>query len=179
MASMYMYIIEAAEGSRGNGSADGKRRTAVAVAIRRVVTPNSDGSPRIRRKVHVMAAKPVLIPGPDHPITIQKNPDRIVVKFGGRVIVDTTSALTLQKSTYPATQYIPRADVDFSVLEASDQTTYCPYKGDAGYFSIRVGDQFAENAIWTYEAPHDSVPEIKDHVAFYVNRVDSFEQTPA
>ena len=126
-----------------------------------------------------MTAKPVLIPGPDHPITVEKNPDRIVVRFGGQVIVDTTSALTLQESTYPAVQYIPRSDVDLSTLEASDQTTYCPYKGDAGYFSLRVGDQFAENAIWTYESPYDSVAEIKDHSAFYVDRVDSFEQTPA
>jgi uncharacterized protein (DUF427 family) len=99
------------------------------------------------------------------------------VTFAGKVIADSTSTLTLQESTYPPVQYIPRDDVDLSLLEASTEQSYCPYKGEAGYFSIRVGDKFAENAIWTYEAPYDSVSEIKDHVAFYLDRIDSFEQT--
>jgi uncharacterized protein (DUF427 family) len=126
-----------------------------------------------------MADKPVLIPGPDHPITVEPFAGQVVVSFAGRVIADTTSALTLQESNYPPVRYLPREDVDLTALEASDERTYCPYKGDAGYFSIRVGDQLAENAIWTYEAPYEAVSQIKDYVAFYPNRVDAIVESPA
>jgi uncharacterized protein (DUF427 family) len=126
-----------------------------------------------------MADKPVLIPGPDHPITVEPFQGHVVVTFAGQVIADTTSALTLQESTYPAVRYIPREDVDLAALESSDEQTYCPFKGDAAYFSIRVADQFAENAIWTYEAPYDAVGEIKDYLAFYPNRVDAIVESPA
>jgi uncharacterized protein (DUF427 family) len=118
-----------------------------------------------------MTEKKVLVPGPDHPITIAANPDRVVVSYGGRVVADSTGALTLRESTYPAVQYIPRADVDFSLLERTDNYTYCPYKGDCSYYSIRVGDQLGENAVWTYEAPYDAVAQIKEYVAFYPNQV--------
>jgi len=126
-----------------------------------------------------MTAKPVLTPGTDHPITLVPTPGKVVVTFAGQVIAQTTAALTLQESTYPAVQYIPRADVDLGALERTDATTYCPYKGDAGYFSIRVGGKLAEDAVWTYETPHEAVAQIKDYVSFYPNRVDSIEVLPA
>ncbi|HEY3470302.1 MAG TPA: DUF427 domain-containing protein [Amycolatopsis sp.] len=116
-------------------------------------------------------AKQVLQPGPDHPITVEPTKSRVVVKAGGRVVADSRNALTLQESTYPAVQYIPREDVDFSVLERTDHETYCPYKGEASYYSLPAG----ENSVWTYEKPYDAVAPIKDHVAFYPNVVDSIE----
>jgi uncharacterized protein (DUF427 family) len=122
-----------------------------------------------------VSEKKVLIPGPDHPITVAANPGRVVVTWGGKVVADSRNALALQEASYPAAQYIPREDVDFSLLERTDHTTYCPYKGESAYYSIRVGEKVAENAVWTYEAPYDSVAEIKDHVAFYPDRVDSIE----
>ncbi|MEU4252636.1 DUF427 domain-containing protein [Amycolatopsis sp. NPDC026612] len=120
-------------------------------------------------------AKQVLQPGPDHPITVEPTKARVVVKAGGRVIADSRNALTLQESTYPAVQYIPLADVDSSVLERTDHETYCPYKGEAGYYSLDAGEVQGENAVWTYEKPYDAVAPIKDHVAFYPNVVDSIE----
>ncbi|WP_410615979.1 DUF427 domain-containing protein [Amycolatopsis sp. lyj-109] len=120
-------------------------------------------------------AKQVLQPGPDHPITVEPTKARVVVKAGGRVIADSRNAFTLQESTYPAVQYIPLADVDAGVLERTDHETYCPYKGEAGYYSLNVGDVQAENSVWTYEKPYDAVAPIKDHVAFYPNVVDSIE----
>jgi uncharacterized protein (DUF427 family) len=122
-----------------------------------------------------MPEKKVLVPGADHPITVEPTKARVVVKAGGRVVADSRNALTLQESNYPAAQYIPRADVDFSVLERTAHETYCPYKGDSSYYSLNVGDVQAENAIWTYEKPYDAVAPIKDHVAFYPNVVDSIE----
>jgi uncharacterized protein (DUF427 family) len=124
----------------------------------------------------LQSTKPVKIPGPDHPITVARNPKRVVVTLAGRVIADTRDALTLKEASYPAVQYIPRKDVDMTLLERTDHATYCPYKGDAGYFSIPVGGDRSVNAIWTYEAPYDAVRVIKDHVAFYPDRVDAIEE---
>jgi uncharacterized protein (DUF427 family) len=126
-----------------------------------------------------MTDKPIRIPGPDHPITIAPNPARVVVTVAGRVIADTNAALALRESTYPAVQYIPRRDVDMSLLERTDHATYCPYKGDAAYYSIPLGGDRAANAIWTYEAPYDAVAIVKDHLAFYPDRVDAIEEGPA
>lgn len=113
--------------------------------------------------------KPVRAPGPDHPITIAANPRRLVVSRDGKVIATTQRALTLREASYPPVHYIPRADVDMTALTRSDHTTYCPYKGDANYFSL--GGAGGKDAVWTYEAPFEAVKAIKDHVAFYSDRV--------
>jgi uncharacterized protein (DUF427 family) len=120
--------------------------------------------------------KTVKVPNSAHPITIERNGSRIRVTVAGRVVADTTRALTLRESDYPAVQYVPRDDVDMSVLERSDNHSYCPYKGEAAYYSITIGGGRGRNAVWTYEAPHDAVAEIKDHLAFYPDRVDSMEE---
>ncbi|MGH6923803.1 MAG: DUF427 domain-containing protein [Propylenella sp.] len=119
------------------------------------------------------------IPGPDHPITVAPNPNRIVVTFGGRTLADSSRALTLRESTYPPVHYIPRDDVDMALLEQSTHATRCPYKGKASYCSIRGNGRLAENAVWTYEAPYEAVAEIKDHLAFYPNLVDAIEERAA
>jgi len=122
--------------------------------------------------------KTIKIPGPDHPITIERNPRRVVVKIAGKVVADTRNALTLREADYPGVQYIPRADVDLSLLERTDHATYCPYKGECAYYSIPAGGERSTNAVWTYEAPHAAVAAIKDHVAFYPDRVDAIEDRP-
>lgn len=121
--------------------------------------------------------KPVKLPSTDHPITVTATQGRVVVTLAGKVIADSGDALTLQESTYPAAQYIPRKDVDFTQLERTEHESYCPFKGTASYYSIIPGGDRSVNAVWTYEAPHDAVAEIKDHVAFYPDRVDSIETT--
>ena len=120
--------------------------------------------------------KTIKIPGPDHPISIERNPRRVVVKLGGLVIADTTEALTLREASYPVVHYIPRKDVDMAALERSDTSTYCPFKGDASYYSIPAGGAGSGDAIWTYEAPYDAVAAIKDHLAFYPDRLDVTEE---
>ena len=120
--------------------------------------------------------KPVKIPGPDHPITITSSTSRVVVTVGGRVVADTREALTLHEADYPPVHYIPRNDVDMSLLERTNHATYCPYKGDCAYYSIPIGDARSTNAVWTYEAPYAAVAEIKDRLAFYPDRVDAIEQ---
>jgi uncharacterized protein (DUF427 family) len=118
----------------------------------------------------------VKVPGPDHPITIERNPSRVVVTVAGRIIADTRNALTLREAHYPPVFYVPRKDVDIALLERTEHSTYCPYKGDAAYFSIPSGGERAINAIWTYESPYPAVEPIREHLAFYSDRVDSIEE---
>ena len=125
-----------------------------------------------------MSDKPVLQPGPDHPITVVANPNRVIVSVGGRVVANSRKALVLQESTYPAVQYIPMADVDQSLLEKTDNSSYCPYKGEASYYSVTSGGEKSVNAIWVYEQPYPPVSDIKDHVAFYPDRVDAIAEQP-
>lgn len=123
-------------------------------------------------------AKPIRAPGPDHPITIERNPARVVVSVAGRVIADSAAALTLREAGLPPVQYIPRQDVDMLQLRRTGHATYCPYKGDCAYYSIPAGGERSVNAVWTYEAPFPAVAAIRDHLAFYRSRVDSIEQRP-
>lgn len=123
-----------------------------------------------------MTDKPVKIPGPDHPITIEPTKGRVVVTVAGKVVADSAAALTLREATYPPVQYIPMRDVDQSLLVPTSHSTYCPYKGDCSYYSIQAGGAKTENAVWVYKMPYEAVAQIKDHVAFYPNRVDSIEQ---
>jgi uncharacterized protein (DUF427 family) len=119
------------------------------------------------------------IPGPEHPISIERTPGRVVVRIAGCVVADTRAALTLREASYPAVQYIPRADADMTLLTRSTHTTYCPYKGDCAYYSIPSGGERSVNAVWTYEAPYSAVAAIKDHLAFYPDRVGAIEERAA
>jgi uncharacterized protein (DUF427 family) len=120
--------------------------------------------------------KLVKVPGPDHPISIEPNPKRVVVRIGGRTIADSTRALTLREASYAPVQYIPRGDIDMSALSRTAHATHCPYKGDASYYSIRVEGREVSNAVWTYETPFPAMSSIREYLAFYPNRVDSIEE---
>jgi uncharacterized protein (DUF427 family) len=122
--------------------------------------------------------KAIKIPGPAHPITIEPNRKRVVVSIGGTVLADSRDALILREAGYPAVQYIPCKDVAMTLLERSARATYCPYKGDCAYFSIPSGGERAMNAVWTYEAPYEAVAAIRNHLAFYPERVDAIEERP-
>ena len=123
-----------------------------------------------------MSAKPRLEPSAKHPITIEPNPKRVVVRVGDHVVADTRDAVVLREADYRPVQYIPLADVDEAVLERTDHTSYCPFKGDATYFSVSTGGDQAENAVWEYLDPFPAVAEIKGRVAFYPGRVDAIAE---
>ena len=120
--------------------------------------------------------KPRLEPSAKHPITIEPNPARVVVRVGEHVVADTRDAIALREADYAPVQYIPTADVDQALLERTDHTSYCPFKGDATYFSIPAGGERAENAVWDYQEPYPAVAEIQGRVAFYPDRVDAIEE---
>jgi uncharacterized protein (DUF427 family) len=119
-----------------------------------------------------MTERPVLQPTAEHPITVTPTGRHVTVRVNGQTIAETDAALTLQESTYPAVQYIPLADVVESALSRSDNTTYCPFKGDANYYHVTVGGNTVDDVIWTYEQPYPAVGAIAGHVAFYPNKAD-------
>lgn len=118
------------------------------------------------------------LPGPDHPITITPNPNRVRVTVDGTAIADTTRAVTLKEASYPPVHYIPREDANMALLAATDRTTHCPYKGDASYFSIALDGKTLANAIWSYQQPFPAMAGIEGYLAFYPDKV-KIEQLPS
>jgi len=119
-----------------------------------------------------MTERPVLEPTAQHPITIEPTGRPVRVRVNGELVADTSAALTLQESTYPAVQYIPMSDVVQEGLTRADSTSYCPYKGEASYYSVTAAGTEVDDVIWTYEQPHRSVAAIAGHVAFYPGKAD-------
>jgi uncharacterized protein (DUF427 family) len=116
-------------------------------------------------------SKPVMIPDASHPITVSPTGGHVTVRIGGVTVAQTDRALSLSESSYPVVQYIPLDDVDQGLLRRTPTQSYCPYKGDASYYSVALPDGTTEeDVIWAYEQPHDAVREIAGHVAFYPNR---------
>ena len=112
------------------------------------------------------------IPGPDHPITVEPTSARVIVRVGGRILADTGKALTLREASYPAVQYVPLAEIDQDAIRHTETHTYCPYKGEASYYTIATADDELTDAIWTYAEPYDAVAGIAGHAAFYPDRVE-------
>src|SRR5437879_13569825 len=112
-----------------------------------------------------MREKQIRIPGPDHPISIERNPARVIVSVAGHVVADTRNAVTLREADYPAVQYIPREDVDLSQLERTDHATYCPYKGDCNYYSIPAGGRKSVNAGGETEDSYPAAAQLKAQAA--------------
>ena len=117
-------------------------------------------------------------PGHAHAISIEKNPNRLKVSFNGTVIADSQMALILREGPLPPANYIPREDVQMARLKRTEHSTHCPFKGDASYFSVSVDGKTAENAVWTYENPINSVAAIKNYVSFYKEKMDVIEEVP-
>jgi uncharacterized protein (DUF427 family) len=111
---------------------------------------------------------------PDYKVALEASPRRVRVKFNGETIADSTNAHLLFETRHLPVYYFPRADVRMDRMAPTDHHTFCPYKGTASYWTIRVGDKVSENAAWGYPDPYDEVPALKDFVAFYWDRVDGW-----
>lgn len=114
-------------------------------------------------------------PGPDHPITVAKSAGRVRVRLAGVTIAESDEALVLTEASYPPVLYIPRADARWDCFKPSSRSTHCPYKGDASYYDLVAGSEHRADAVWSYENPYPAVAAIKDHLAFYPDRVDAIE----
>jgi uncharacterized protein (DUF427 family) len=120
-------------------------------------------------------SKEVRIPGPDHPITISPAEGKVRVTLARKIVAESTRAVRLTENGYLPVYYLPRSDADMSLLVPTTHYTYCPYKGDCTYYSIPIGGSKSENAVWTYEKPHEAVAGIRGYLAFYPSRVDAIE----
>ena len=123
-----------------------------------------------------MASSPAYAQHPDHNVDVVPNDRRIRIEFAGETIAESSRGLRVLEGRYDPVVYVPREDVRVELLEKTDHTTYCPFKGHASYYTIRAGGQVSENAIWSYEDPYDQVAALKDCVAVYLDRVDSLTE---
>ena len=114
------------------------------------------------------------IPGPDHPITVTPARTRWRARFAGHVIADSLDALVLEEANYPPRVYFPREDVSMDYLSRTSEHTHCPYKGDASYYTLVMDGRFAENAVWTYEAPYPAMAAIEGRLSFYPDQVEVY-----
>lgn len=120
-----------------------------------------------------MSERPVLEPTSTHPITVEPDPHRVRVRVDGELVADTGAALRLNESSYPPVYYIPWDDVVQAVLTRTESSTYCPFKGDASYYSVTTASGITvDDVIWTYEQPYPAVAAIAGHVAFYPAKAD-------
>jgi len=118
------------------------------------------------------------IPGPDHPISIAAAEGRVQVILNGEIVADTLRAKVLKEASYPPVFYIPREDAALDRFTRTATATHCPYKGDATYYSVTVGERTSADAAWSYETPFPAMAAIAGHLAFYPGRVDEIrEQT--
>lgn len=113
-----------------------------------------------------------------HHITVEPATGRVTVTFAGRQIASSDRAVTLREGSMPPVHYLPREDVAMDLLTRTTHGSHCPFKGDAAYYSVTVGDRTVENAVWTYEAPKPDVAGIAGHLAFWPGRVDAIEEAP-
>jgi uncharacterized protein (DUF427 family) len=118
-------------------------------------------------------ARAVKIPDATHPITISPTGGRVTVRVGGTTVAESDRALSLAEASYPVVQYIPIEDVHQELLRPTATESYCPFKGEASYYTVTTPDGRTEtDLIWTYEHPYDAVVQIAGHVAFYTDRAD-------
>lgn len=109
---------------------------------------------------------------PDYDVHFERSPKRVRVMFNGETVADSLATELLFETRHIPVYYFPRRDVRMDLLQRTEHSTHCPFKGDASYWSVTAGDRTAENAAWSYEAPYPQTAEIKDYIAFYWNRMD-------
>jgi uncharacterized protein (DUF427 family) len=109
---------------------------------------------------------------PDYRVDLEPNPEHVRVKLAGEVLADSRRSLIVRETKHDPVVYIPREDVRFERLERTDHESFCPFKGEACYWTIRVADRVEENAVWGYETPFDQVTGLAGYVAFYPDRVE-------
>jgi uncharacterized protein (DUF427 family) len=112
------------------------------------------------------------IESPAHKILFQEDPRRLRAVIGDSVVFDTTGAQLLHETGIRPVAYVPFGDFDASLLERSQTTTHCPFKGDASYWSLRVGDDLREDAVWAYEEPLEPALWLRGFAALAADRAD-------
>ncbi len=123
-------------------------------------------------EVATAGKSPGFAKAPDYQVRLEPSPKRVRVMLGGETIVDTTRAMLMYETRHYTVYYFPLADVRTDLMTPTDHTSFCPFKGEASYWTIRAGGSEAENAMWSYQTPFDEVPELAGYAAFYWDRMD-------
>lgn len=111
---------------------------------------------------------------PAHRVVIEDSPKRVRVFFAGRPVADSSRVRLMHESGHLPVYYFPREDVAEDCLVATGHGSSCPVKGKARYWSVRVGDRTAENAVWNYPEPVEGCPDISKLLAFYWDSMDAW-----
>jgi uncharacterized protein (DUF427 family) len=114
------------------------------------------------------------IDGPAHRIFFQAHPRRYRAELNGRTIFDTTGGHLLHESNILPVLYVPLQDIDRDLVQRTEHTTHCPFKGDASYWSVTAGERTVENALWAYEDPKPEVSWLKGFASLYWNAADTW-----
>jgi uncharacterized protein (DUF427 family) len=109
---------------------------------------------------------------PYHRVDVLNSSRHVSVSVGGEVVAETRRPRLLFETSLPVRYYIPRLDVRMDLLEPTETTSRCPYKGVASYWSVRAGGKVHPDLAWSYKAPIPECPKIENLVAFYNERVD-------
>ncbi len=118
---------------------------------------------------------------PDYRVDLVPQSERFVVRLGNAVIADSTRTLRVEETRHAPVVYFPRDDVRMELLEPSAHETFCPFKGDASYYSVRTDDGLEPDVVWTYDDPFEEVAGLADYLAFYPDRsvLERIDEQPA
>ena len=108
---------------------------------------------------------------PDHEISATQTDWQVSVEFNGVTIADSSRAILFREGSMAPVYYFPRDDVRMDLMRRSQHKTHCPFKGDASYWSLTVGEKSLQNVVWSYEKPIDEVESIKSLIAFYMDHL--------
>ena len=114
------------------------------------------------------------IKGPKHKLFFHPFPRRIRAAFGGETVLDSRDAMLVDETGLLPRVYVPSGDVRMDLLEGTDYSTHCPFKGDASYWTVKAGGKEAENAVWAYEAPNDEASWLEGYLSFYFEAMDEW-----
>ncbi len=109
---------------------------------------------------------------PGYRVDLIPSPRRVRVRVAGEIIADSTRMMLMRETGHVPVYYFPLDDVRMDLMTATDHTTFCPFKGEASYWTAKLGHAEVENVMWSYERPFDEKPELAGHGAFYWDRVD-------
>lgn len=109
---------------------------------------------------------------PDHPLSVRPQRIHVVVRLGDEIVADAKNVLVVEEGDYPPRYYITTSDVRMDLLEPTDHQTYCPYKGDARYWTVRTAGHVLENGAWAYDDPYDETAGLAGHISFYTEKMD-------
>ena len=125
-----------------------------------------------------MARSPGHRKWPDHKVEEQRLRERMQVEVAGKVVADSTDVIRVKEDEHHDRYYFPRADIDMSLMERTDSTSECPFKGHANYYTFHDGDKRFEDAAWTYEDPFEEHAALKDRLAFYDDKFREIDVKP-